>query len=84
MKKIKTSKMIKQGDYIRAVKKNGTYIVFKAEGRFKFNNLVTIVDTNIQSLVSMVGKEEYMSRFTLDNEFTLYKLNKFERWVYEL
>lgn len=83
MKRLKL-KQIESGDYIKAINNNRKYIIFKALSRFDFQNEGFIVDTNILGLESMIGKQEHLSKFSLEHEFKLYRLNKFERWLYEL
>jgi len=85
MKKLKTASKIKLGDYIKAINKGGDFIIFKADYSFKYHTSnVTIIDTNIDILKSMIGKTGILSKFTLDTEFTMYKLNKFECWLYKI
>ena len=84
MKKIKLVKQIQQGDYIKAINK-GKFIIFKAQEDFSSSwnsNKVEILDLNIAGLESMIGKIEYLSKFSLEHEFALYRLNKYERWQY--
>jgi hypothetical protein len=82
MKRLKSIKQIEREDYIKAINNNGRYIIFKSIGFYPNNGL--IVDTNISGLESMIGKEEHLSKFALEHEFKLYRLNKFERWLYVL
>jgi len=84
MKRLKTLKQIESGDYIKAVNNNGKYIIFKSERKWTHSNIANIVDTNISGLETMIGKNEHLSDFSLEHEFKLYRLNKFERWLYEL
>lgn len=84
MKRLKSNiKLIKQGDYIKAISKEG-FIIFKALGDFWFTNGGMVVDTNIPHLKNLIGTPEHFSRFSLENNFKLYRLNKFERWLYLL
>ena len=84
MKRLKTINKIESGDYIKAINNNGKYLIFKATRQFKHQSFALIVDTDISGLETLIGKEEFLSVFSLEREFKLYRLNKFERWLYEI
>jgi len=83
MKRLKQSKEIKKDDYIKAINNRGKYIVFNCLDS-RYPNTALILDTDIAGLETMIGKTEYLSKFALEHEFKLYRLNKFEKWQYIL
>ena len=82
MKKLKSAREIKAGDYIKAYNDEGNFILFKALGILNFWGECQILDTNIPNLSSMINKVEIISRQSLKREFRIFRLNKFEKWLY--
>ena len=84
MKRLKGNiKIIKNGDYIKIVEKEG-FVIFKALGDFWWTSGGLIVDTNIPRFKTLIGKQEHFNRFRLEHDCKMYRLNKFERWLYEI
>jgi len=84
MKRINNLTSINSGDYIKA-RHNKEFIVFKvlqSVNYLTYANAI-ILDTNIESLKELIGKEEYFNR-NFYKSFKFYRLNKFESWLYML